>query len=127
VVVEETARMAPAETMDDAVGPPPPKTPTRGADVVMDAPVAEPSERAHRALAEVRRWMEEPPRRREADRPRRATPAAGIPEPSLSIGTIEVTVEAAPTPQPVPAVAPTSPPPRRAGRDVVPRDYLRGW
>ena len=52
--------------MADAVSPPPPTPPTREAEVVMEAPVAEPSERAHRALAEVRRWMEEPPRRRDA-------------------------------------------------------------
>jgi hypothetical protein len=86
------------------------------------------TERTHRALAEVRRWLEEPSGRREADRPRprRAKSAAAITELPLSIGTIEVTVEAAPAPQAAPP-APPPPPPRRAGRDVVPRDYLRGW
>jgi len=83
----------------------------------------DPAERAHRALAEVRRWMEEPPPRAR----RAATASAATADPGVSIGTIEVTVEEAPAPRPVPAVAPPPPVPRRAGRDVVPRDYLRGW
>jgi hypothetical protein len=119
--------MASAEVVADAVSQQPPTPPTSEAEDVGEAPEIEPSERARHAIAEVRRWIEEPPRRRDADRPRSATSAAGTPEPSLSIGTIEVTVEAAATQRIAPAAAPPPPPAQPAGRDVVPRDYLRGW
>jgi len=98
--------------------------------------------RVHAALTEVRRWIQEPagdardddlPLRREGHAPRRPSDAppqarAAVSEArtELSIGTIQVTVEepaAAPARRaPRPAAAP-----RRAGRDTVPRDYLRGW
>jgi hypothetical protein len=102
----------------------------------------------HEVLAEVRRWIEQPapaaeppplpatPLRRIAERtasPRpRRSPAAtrGTPDATteLSIGTIEVTVEEAAAP--VAALAPrppAQPVPARAGREIVPSDYLRGW
>ena len=124
-------RAAAAADVTEVVGAPPGNAPLPESVVTPTMPVIEPPdtvERAHRALAEVRRWMDEPPVRDEVGRPRsrRAAAAARATAPPLSIGTIEVTVEAAPSPRPVPA-APPPPPPRRAGRDVVPRDYLRGW
>jgi hypothetical protein len=125
--VSEAAPLAPAVDAADPASPRPRTAPTQEAEGVVKAPVNEPTERARRALAEVRRWMEEPPRSRDPDRPPRAPFAVTVAEPPLSIGTIEVTVEAAPAPRPPPAVAPPPRPARRAGRDVVPRDYLRGW
>lgn len=136
----ETPRLArdPTPPPLDAPPPPaaspepafaPPGTPTRPEAVAQAQITAlpDPAERAHRALAEVRRWIEEPPSRPRPRARHAATASAVAGEPGLSIGTIEVTVEEAPAPRPSHAVAPPPPPPRRAGRDVVPRDYLRGW
>lgn len=100
---------------------------------------ATPAERVHQALAEVRQWMEQPAVASDpADRPAPAAAPARAPTPEassatitearteLSIGTIEVTVEETPAPT-APRARPAAPAPRPPVRDIVPRDYLRGW
>jgi hypothetical protein len=98
------------------------------------------AERVHRALVEVRQWMEQPPADHQRDdsrepiatparrRPARAAPTTAISEArtELSIGTIAVTVEEPPAAAPR-RPKPAAPAPRAPVREIVPRDYLRGW
>ena len=118
----------PARQRMEAAGPARPLEASTPPPAVRDErPAArrDPEERAREALVEVRRWMEEPPARGTAA-PTGVQPPPVVEERSeLTIGTIQVTVEAPPAAgRGAPQRSATAPPPRR---DAVPRDYLRGW
>ncbi len=122
-------------------GPPTPEpSPANPSPGPLEAPAPQEAvQRTHEALTEVRRWMEAPtPAVAAAPAAPHPVAAAGDPvaaplapqvveeHTELSIGTVQVTVEAPPPPVGRRAER-SGNPPARPRHEAVPRDYLRGW